>query len=140
MTASGGVGLLTSAPQLEDLFADVLGGVLDVLHGLAGPGARGLVPALGLADVVLDLDHELLEAFVLVHAGSLCWGWGQLGGGHAVAASPPHNSTSTYLRVCGSSRSITSSAAWRYLVFPSRSMLAGAQAAVRTRRTFANWL
>src|SRR5262245_42863338 len=76
MTASGGVGLLTSAPELEDLFADVLSRVLDVLHGLTGPGAGGLVPALGLADVVLDLDHELLEAFVLVHAGSLCWGVG----------------------------------------------------------------
>src|SRR4051812_32977052 len=116
--------LLARAAQLQDLFADVLGRVLDFLHALAGPGPRGLVPALGLSDVVLYLNHELLEAVIFVHAWSFCWGC------HHRAPRPrvPHNSTSSYLRVWGSSRSITSRAACRYLGLPSRSMSDGAHA------------
>lgn len=53
--------------QFEQRDANVLSGFLDVLHRFAGAGAGGLIPALGLLDVVSSIIDELLQLFIRFH-------------------------------------------------------------------------
>jgi hypothetical protein len=66
---AGGQALLLGLSHAvrQDAHAHFLGGLLDLLHGLANPGSRGLVAAIGLGHVVGGILHHLHQAFVRFH-------------------------------------------------------------------------
>jgi len=53
--------------EVQDALSNGLGALLDFLHGLADAGARSLVAANGLLDVVIAFHDELLHSFVCIH-------------------------------------------------------------------------
>src|SRR5262249_31495848 len=59
--------LLAPAPGRQNLLADFLGGVFDVLHQLPGPRSRGLVAPFGLANVLFCRGDKLLESLECFH-------------------------------------------------------------------------
>src|SRR5690242_10019831 len=70
----GGLRLpLARAPRLQDRLPHFLGRVLNVLHRLPRTRARGLVAALGLADILFRLRHKLLQPFECFHDSPRVW-------------------------------------------------------------------
>src|SRR6059058_1499107 len=81
---------------LEDLFADFLGGGLDVLHFLANPRAGRFVAPGGLGDVLFNFLDESFQCLEFLHGSSLLKRktlqrglWGVNSGGERAASSAP---------------------------------------------------